>query len=177
MNMTQQFSLMLPANIDGNTFIRFALFDTFRLKGRWKAPVLFASIMTAFSIICFAVKNTHEQAQLLGIVLLAAGLVLPSVWFLMYMYSVRIQIKRNALSPRKTQYYVQLMEDTIKVMKDSDEIEYSWNEVYKAFRVKGCTYLYMSENRAYLLPKCDESDEAWEIITGSLSGEKVKDLR
>ena len=75
-------SLTMTANIDGNTFIRFALFDTFRLKKRWKSPVTFAAIMTGFAVICFAVRKTHDQAPLLGTVLLAAGLVLPAGGFM-----------------------------------------------------------------------------------------------
>ena len=177
MDKNRQHFLTIAAAIDGNTFIRFALFDTFRLKSRWKAPAMFAFVMTVLSVVCFSVKDTHEQAPLLGTVLLAVGLLFPSVWFLMFMVSVRSQVKKNALSARKAQYYVLLIFDGVKVTKGSDEVEFSWSDISMAYRVKGCIYLYINEQRAYLLPKCDDSDEAWEIITGSIPESRAKDLR
>lgn len=169
-------SLTMTANIDGNTFIRFALFDTFRLKKRWKSPVAFAAIMTGFAVICFAVRKTHDQAPLLGTVLLAAGLVLPAVWFMMYMFSVRNQVKKNGLSERKAQYFVLLGEEKIKVVKGQEEVTHAWDEVYTAYRVKGCIYLYMSLNRAYLLPDCDDTERAWETIAAHIPQGKLKNL-
>lgn len=170
-------SLTMTANIDGDTFIRFAVFDTFRLKKRWRSPAAFAAIMTGFAILCFAVRKSHAQAALLGTVLLAAGLVLPAVWFMMYMFSVRNQVKKNGLSERKAQYFVLLSEDKIKVVKGQEEVTHAWEEVYTAYRAKGCIYLYMNLNRAYLLPDCDNTEQAWAIITAQIPPEKVKNLR
>ena len=81
--------LTIPATIDSSDFVSFALFDTFRRKKRWKMPLLFAIIMSAFAIVCFAMRKTRAQATLLGTVLLSIGLVLPLVWFLWFLNSVK----------------------------------------------------------------------------------------
>ena len=170
-------SVTIPATIDGSVFTRFALFDTFKMKKRWKNPLIFTLIMTGFAIICFAVKNTHEDAALLGGVLLACAFVLPAVWYFMFMLSVRGQIKKNGLSATKAQYFVMLKEEKIRVVKDKEEIEHDWADAYMAYRVKGCIYLYVSTARAYLMPDGKDSEAAWEIISQCLPKEKLCDRR
>ena len=169
--------LTIAATIDRRDFVRFALFDTFRRKRRWKNPLLFACIMSAFSIVCFAAQKTHEQAALLGTVLLSIGLVLPLVWYLLFLSSVKAEAKKHALSRTKAQYFTLLGQENIKVVRDKEEAVFSWTDLHAAFRVKGCIYLYVSLTRAYLLPECDDSDAAWNLITSHLPSEKTEDLR
>ena len=49
MSAALQEELLFLSNIDQEDFLRFALFDTFHVKKRWKTPVLFAVLMTAFA--------------------------------------------------------------------------------------------------------------------------------
>ena len=72
MSAVQQEGLLFPSMIDQKDFLRFALFDTFRIKKRWKTPVLFACIMSASAAVCFALRHSREQASLLGGVLLGS---------------------------------------------------------------------------------------------------------
>lgn len=170
-------SVTIPATIDGSVFTRFALFDTFKMKKRWKNPLYFTLIMTGFALICFAVRKTREDAALLGGVLLACAFVLPAVWYFMFMLSVRGQIKKNGLSETKAQYFVMLKDEKIRVVKGKEEIEHDWADATMAYRVKGCIYLYVSTARAYLMPDGKDTEAAWEMIRRCLPKEKITDCR
>ena len=165
--------LTMAGNIDGKVFTRFAFFDAFVRKKGWRNPVILAAIMTAFSVICFTAGRTREQGKLLGTVLLAVGLVLPCVWFGLFFFSVKQQVKINGLSPAKAQYFVTLFPERICVTKGEDRTEYTWEEVHMAYHVKGCIYLYVTPARAYLMPDCNDTKAAWEIISSCLPAEKV----
>ena len=176
--ITEQKALFtIPATLDSRDFMQFAMFNTFRLKKRWKSPVLFAVLMTVFAVICFAAAKTHPQGSLLGGILLSIGLVLPVVWFLLFLSSVKAETKKHGLSKTKAQYFTLLRQDSVKVVRGTEEAVFPWKDLFMAYRVKGCIYLYINPDRAYLLPDCDDSNLAWELICSSLSKEKQKDLR
>ena len=55
--------------------------------------------------------------------------------------------------------------------------EVSWDSIYKAFRKKGCIYLYVTPAKAFLLPskQADAPDyDVWEFIRDHLGREKCK---
>ena len=152
MSAVQQEGLLFPSMIDQKDFLRFALFDTFRIKKRWKTPVLFG-------------------------VLLGIGLILPIVWYLLFLSSIRNEARKLGLSKVKAAYSLLLRDDGVTVMRENEKAEYAWKDIHMAWRVKGCIYLYVLPTRAFLMPKLDESDEAWEIICLHLPESKWKDLR
>ncbi len=163
-------AVTMEGRIDRKTFRRFAMFDTFFVKKRWRSPALFALILSAFAAVCFMGRKTHEQAVLLGGVLLGVGLVLPLVWVGMYALSVSRQAKRMGLSADKTQYRVTLSPEKIHVEKGKETADFSWENIYRAWRRKGCIYLYVSPTRAFLLPDCEKTERAWALITSKLGG-------
>ena len=167
-------TLTIACKIDRKTFTRFAVYDTLIRKKGWRNPVLFALIMSAFAAVCFFVRKTHAQATLLGGVLLGVGLVLPIVWFGMFFASVRRQAKRSGLSPDTVQYTVTLSEEKIHVTKGKEAVDFQWQDVHLARREKGCIYLYVSPARAFLLPDCEETDRAWQLITSKLDPAKIE---
>lgn len=167
-------SLTLACKIDRQTFTRFAVYDTLKRKKAWRNPVLFALIMSAFAAVCFLVRRTHAQATLLGGVLLGVGLILPLVWFGMFFSSVRRQAVRSGLSPDKAQYYVTLNEEKIHVSKGKETADFQWQDAYLARREKGCIYLYVAPTRAFLLPDCEQTEQAWALITEKLEPGKVQ---
>ena len=169
--------LVFPSAIDQEDFLHFALFDTFRVKRRWRSPVFFTCMMSAFSALCFALRNSREQASLLGGILLAIGLILPSAWFLLYLSSVRKQAKALGLSKERTAYSIFFGENGLRIIRGEEAAEYAWKDLHMAWRVKGCIYLYVLPERAFLLPEREESDAAWHIICRSLPEQKRKDLR
>ena len=169
-------SVTVAANIDKRTFSRFAVYDTLGRQKRWRSPLLFALIMSAFALVCFLGFREREGARLLGGVLLGVGLILPLVWFGMFFASVNRQAKRSGLSPEKTQYLVTLAPEKIHVEKGKEAADFRWEDVHMARRVSGCVYLYVSPSRAFLLPEAAKgSDRAWEIITQKVEPAKVTD--
>lgn len=177
MSAAQQEELLFLSNIDQNDFLRFALFDTFHVKKRWKTPVLFVCLMTAFAAACFALRQSREQALLLGGVLLGIGLILPLVWYLWFLSSVKKEAGKLGLSKRHIAYSLLLRNDGVTVRREKEKAEYAWKSTFMARRVKGCIYLYVLPTRAFLMPKCEESDAAWDFICHHLPEAKCKDLR
>jgi len=167
-------SLTIPCNIDKRTFFRFAVYDSLGRKKGWRSPVLFALIMSAFAAVCFAGRETHAQATLIGGVLLGVGLLLPLIWFGMFFASVNRQAKQSGLSPSKSQYEVTLAPDKIHVTKGKEAADFAWDAVHLVYRDKGCIYLYVSPTRAFLLPDGEKTEKAWEILTARVAPEKIK---
>ena len=170
-------SVTVPARLDEKDFLRFGLFDTFRMKRGWKRPLSFACIMTAFAVVCFSFRSNREQASLLGWILLGIGLVLPLVWFLLYLSSVRREAKKLGLSKEKSQYETQLKEAGVTVTRGEEHAEFRWKDIHSAWRLRSCIYLYVRPDRAYLLPEDENADAAWETICRKLPEGRRKDLR
>ena len=173
MTKNQEKPLTMAGNIDGEAFMRFACFNAFVRNRAWRNPAIFAGIMVSFAIVCFIAGKTRSQGTLLGAVLLAVGIVLPVVWFALFFQSVKRQVKINGLSSTKAQYFVTLAPDEIRVAKGEERAQYSWDEVHMAYRVKGCIYLYVTPQQAYLMPDCADTENAWSLITSQLPAEKV----
>ena len=83
--------------IDAKTFRRFAYFDAFRLKKRYRKPAIFALLLLVFALLCFTALRGKPQAALIGGVLLAVGLLLPVAYFLSFALSVRAQETQKTL--------------------------------------------------------------------------------
>lgn len=161
-------TLTMACHIDTKTFVRFAAFDSLIRKKGWRNPLFFALILSAFAAVCFAGRETHAQALLLGGVLLGVGLILPLVWFGMFFASVRRQAKRLGLSRDRAQYTVALSPEKIHVEKGKEAADFAWAEVHMACRARGCLYLYVSPTRAFLLPECADTERAWALIAEKL---------
>lgn len=169
-----QTALTIAGNIDRAVFARFAAYDSLIRKKAWRNPLLFALILSAFAAVCFAGRETHAQATLLGGVLLGVGLVLPLVWFGMFFASVRRQAKRLGLSKDRAQYFVTLSPEKIHVEKGKEAADFDWAEVPLACRDRGCIYLYVGPKRAFLLPDCADTERAWALITEKLDQARVQ---
>ena len=157
----------VPVRIDAPTFRRFAYFDTFRRQKRWRSPLIFALILVVSSILCFLLRDRAEGGTMLGVVLLVIGLGLPAAYFLSFHLSVRTQIKRMGLTEPREVYTVALDQDGITVTAGKDELSRPWGELAEAWRVKGCTDLYVTPVKAYLLPDGQgtaDADAMWALI-------------
>ena len=57
--------------------------------------------------------------------------------------------------------------------------EYPWKDILYVYRIRRSTCLYVSVNRAYLLPISNqrEEDSRWTIISERVPPEKRRDLR
>lgn len=159
-------TITIPVKIDAKLFRDFAMFDTFRIKQRWKLPILFALIMLGFAILCFSRRQTAEQAVFMGSVLLAVGFGLPIAYFINFFKSVSLQIRKLRLAAPQPVYTVTLTEapDGIQVVtKNGETAQYRWDSIYGVYQGKNCAYLYVQNSRAYLLPDRDTADKSEEL--------------
>lgn len=181
-------SITIPVRLDAATFRKFATFDTMKRQKRWKSPAIFAGILMAFAIVCFAMNSRADQAVFIGSVLTIIALGLPGVWFGMFFRSLDAQAKAMNLHTARLTYTVKLTEgdhgtNGIQVTSPAGEnntAQFSWKDLYAAYRDTGCIYLYVSDRQAFLLP--DEqadvtADELWEYLKEHMGSENMHDCR
>ena len=161
-------TVTIPVRLDEKTFKRFARFDMFSLRRKWIRPVLFSAILIAFAFAALLIRK--EQSGMLAAVLLAVGIGLPVVYFGSFLSQVNMQSLQRKLKPARRVYTVTLRESGILVRNDQrreDPLEMDWSSIQKAFRRKGCIYLYVTPAKAFLLPdgQADVPDEeVWHYL-------------
>ncbi len=172
-------TITTKVRLDEKTFKRFSRFDMFRLRKRWRRPVLFALILVAFAAV--ALLTGKAQAGMIAAVLLVIGLGLPLVYFGTFFSQVNMQAEQRKLGNGRAVYTVKLDFDGVTVTNDQKAeppVTFKWSEAQAAFRVKGCVYLYVNAVRAFLLPDGQADvpdDEVWAYIAGHM-GDKAKSM-
>lgn len=175
---SQTDAITIPVTLDEKTFRRFACFDTLRLRRRWLWPAVFAAILTAFAVI--ALLSGKAQSGLIAAVLLSVGLGLPLVYFGTFFYQIHREAQRQKLKPSRRVYTVTLAEDGVHVtnnQKKEAELLVKWPDVKRAWRAKGCIYLYVHDVKAFLLPDGQASvstDALWDCLNQRMGSAKCK---
>ena len=164
-----QKTISIQVKMDKKILRSFALFDTFRLKKHWKRPAFFALIMLAFSAVCFFWPG-EKQSALLGGVLLAVGLLVPFSYVFMFLSQLSEKAKKLRLDPPRKVYSLSFSNECIHVandMKVQEDVRLEWQKMGAAFRVKNAIYLYMTRDKAFILPdgQADApAEELWAMI-------------
>ena len=174
-------SIYVPVSIDAACFRRFSYFETMHRQKRWRSPLLFALILTACAIICLIFQSRSEGSVLLGVVLLTLGSGLPIAYFSNFACSVRNQIKRMGIKKKaRNAYNIMLDDKGISITAQNEIMSYAWDQIAAAYRTSSDIYLYITLQRAYLLPngQATKGDDAlWEMISHHLPAAQVFDLR
>ena len=171
-------TVTIPVRLDEKTFKRFARFDMFSLRRKWIRPVIFSAILIVFAFAALLIRK--EQSGMLAAVLLAVGIGLPVVYFGSFLSQVNMQSLQRKLKPARRVYTVTLRESGILVRNDQrreDPLEMDWSSIQKAFRRKGCIYLYVTAAKAFLLPDGQATvpdPEVWQYLVNHLGNEKCK---
>lgn len=160
--------MKVEVRINEKDFMRFSWFDAFQHKKAWHRPAAFAAILGAAAAICFALHD-RRGAVLLGGVLLVVALGLPAAWFLSFYLSLRKQAQAAGLSGGKYAYTLELHDDDqgITVDKGAEHAAYSWEQVFHVYRSKTASYLYITPQRAFLIPHdCVKGggERLWELV-------------
>ena len=168
--------LHITVTLDGDTFRRFAWFDTMRLRRGWRRPVLFAAILGTCAAAAFAYAGTDANSVLLGVLLLAVGLGLPLVWVGMFARSVRRQVR--AMKLPRTVYNIDLTESGVTCWHTAGGAAAEttpWAQVYSAWRRPGAVYLYVQPGRAYLLPAAGAAgdEKLWAVLGAQLPADRL----
>lgn len=143
--------LTLEARVTPEVFREFAFFDTFRRQKRWRGPALFALIMGGFAAVCFALRESREQAVLIGTVLLVVGLGLPAAYVLSFYLSVRRREKALKAAGCPVAYRLRLEEEGLHVRQGEREERFPWEGMEGAWRLKRCLCVYVEGSRALSL--------------------------
>lgn len=172
----KQDTIRIPARITRPLFRRFAYFDAFYHQKHWQRPLVFALLMSGFSIPCFLLRS-RRGAVLLGGILLAVGLGLPLAYLLSFALSLNRQMKRMDLGGTRIAYTVSLGAGGVHVTDGAETADYPWESIHRVYRVSGCDYLYITPRRAFLLPHGDQADRVEALLESALPPEKRKALR
>ena len=170
--------IVIAVRLDEKTFKRFARFDMLTRRKQWVRPALFSLILIAFAVV--ALLTRKEQSGMIAAVLLAVGLGLPVVYIGTFLSQVNIQAVNNRLNPPRLVYTVRLDKDSLIVennQKKEETLCLPWRDVQRAFRGKGCIYVYVTPARAFLLPsgQADAPDAAvWDFLCRHMGREKCK---
>lgn len=174
-------TVILLNRISPEVFRAFALFDAFQRQKRWRAPLLFAAIFSAFAAVCLTLGRELPQSGLIGGVLLAVGLGLPLFYVMYFLFSVESQSKKLHLEQMRPVYTVKLDEKGLSVEQNGEKAFWPWEELSYAYRLSQCVCLYPLPQRAFLLPDGEDThrevDRAWAMALAHLGGEKTFDFR
>lgn len=160
--------MKIEVRLTEKEFIRFGWFDALRVKRAWRGPALFAAILGAAAALCF-ILHTRRGAVLLGGALLLVALGLPAAWFLSFGASLRRQAKAAGLSGEKHVYTLELQDDEtgITVGNGKEHAVYGWEQVFHVYRTQSVSYLYITPQRAFLIPHAcveDGPDALWALV-------------
>ena len=173
-------SITINVIINDKIFTKFSNFESFYRRKAYLTPLIFALILTVSAIIFLIMGWT-----LPGAVLLFIGLGLPAYRISRILRAINLQTKILDLKNPKTVYSLHLTEapDGIEVTNHGDgddPLYYKWNDIHGAYRVRGCVYLYVLPEKAYLLPDgqtAEGTDALILMLSKMLPTEKLHGFR
>ena len=173
--------MTIEVTLTEEIFRRFTMFDLLKRRKMWRSPVIFASILGAAAIVCFLMHHVRG-AVLLGGVLLLVGLGMPATYFSSFSSSLKKQILAYGLKRPQKVYTLILTEKAkgIRVTNEKEAADYEWKMVHHIYRDQDATYLFMTRERAFILPHfCIEEgeDELWRLISKKVDSLRCTDLR
>jgi hypothetical protein len=169
----------VPVTLDEKALRRFTVFDMLTVKRMWRSPLIFALMMSGFATVCFFMVGRAEGAALLGGVLLTVGLGLPILYAFRFARLVDAQVKRHGLTRPRLVYTLGFSREENGVFAENpggESARYEWARLSGAFRDSGCVYLYVTKNRAFILPENQANGgDLWALFTEMLPPEKLRD--
>lgn len=168
--------MKVEVRLNEKEFFRFSTFDVLRRRKLWRSPAIFAAILCACAVVCFLMRHVRG-AVALGIALLAAGIGIPAVYFLNFFLSLRRQARQEGLSPAKYVYTLQLDDagGGITVDNGHEHAVYPWGQVFHVYRSATASYLYITPQRAFLIPHdCvgGGADGLWSLFEARVPAER-----
>ena len=179
--MEQTGTIVIPVRLDEKTFKRFARFDMLSLRKQWVRPVVFSLILLAFAAAALLIGK--EQSGMIAAVLLIVGFGLPLIYFGSFFSQVNVQAVQSKLGTGKRVYTVTLTEEGLTVQNDQkmeETLRLAWKDTQKAFKNRGCVYLYVTPVKAFLLPDGQANtpdDEVWAFLVRHMGAEKCVERR
>lgn len=163
--------MTIQVYLNESQFRQFLIFNFLKHLKLYIRPVIFASILTVSAIICFLMYRV-EGAVLLGSILLVIGLGIPMVYFASFFVSLKKQVRLQNLDPPRLVYTLQFSDesDVLEISNDKESASYRWQDVFHAYYEDESIYLFITKDRAFLLPCAllEDRDKVWKSITAKL---------
>lgn len=161
-------SIDIHVKLNDKMFRRYCAFDTFRRQRRWYWPVLIGMLLITVSLAgLLGLVNLPESAS--G-VLMGLGIAVPMVIFGLYVIQIEAQIAQQRLKQAPAVYSLRLSAEGVRVTNDQKKeppVDLEWDRLWAAFRRPDCVYLYVSPERALILPDGQASvnrDMLWSFL-------------
>lgn len=167
--------MKIEVKLNEGEFLRFSRFDVLHHRKLWRSPAVFAAVLCASAAVCFLMHHIRGAVSL-GVVLLFAGIGIPGAYFLNFFLSLKKQARDEGLAEAKYVYTLELHEDGgIAVDNGREHAAYSWEQVFHAYRDANATYLYITPQRAFLIPHgCVKggADSLWKLLEDKLPAQR-----
>ena len=143
----------IHVRLDAATFRRYCAFDTFRRQRRWYWPVLIGMVLITVALA--GLLRLAPMSESAAGVLMGLGIAIPAVIFGLYVVQIEAQIARQGLKQAPAVYSLRLDAGGVRVTNDQKEeppVELGWDRLWAAFKRSDAVYLYVSPERAFILP-------------------------
>lgn len=156
--------IVIPVRLDAPTFRRYCAFDAFRRRRLWFVPVMAAMVL--FTVALAGLLKRIPLDETLSGVLAGLAILIPLMAFGLYCIQIEVQIAQSGLKDAPTVYTLALSPEGVRVSNTGEPVTLPWESLWAAFRRRDAIYLYARPERAFILPKKDQTpvDEAWSMI-------------
>ena len=158
----------IHVRLDAATFRRYCAFDNFRRQRRWFAPTMIGMVLITVALA--GLLNLIPLGDSASGILMGLGFAVPMVVFGLYIVQIEAQIAARGLKSAPSVYSLALEASGVTVTNDQKQeppVALSWDQFWAAFRRRDCVYLYISPDRALILPDGQASapgDEVWRFL-------------
>lgn len=171
----------IHVRLDARTFRRYCAFDTFRRQRRWYWPVLIGMVLITAALA--GLLGLVPMAESASGVLMGLGIAVPMVVFGLYVIQIEAQIALQHLKQSPAVYSLRLDDDGVRVTNDQKKeppVDIPWHRPWGAFRRSGCIYLYITPERALILPDDQASvpaDAVWAFLKKQMGDARCVERR
>lgn len=160
--------IFIRVRLGAGQFRSFCAFDTFRIKRRHLPALIVTVILLTLGVAALLFGNS-SSGTLAGI-LTGLALAVPMVLTGLYVIQIESQVSAQGLKASPEVYALRLGENGVTITgvhRSSGSAHLDWNSVWAAYRVRGAIYLYVSEERAFILPDGQANEDSariWDFL-------------
>lgn len=164
----------IHVHIDPGMFRRYCAFDTFRRQRRWYLPVMIGMVLITIAL--GGLLGLLPVSEAVAGVLMGLGIAVPVGIFGLYFIQIEAQIAAQHLKENPEVYFLRLNDNGVQINggQDQKSVEVPWERLWAAFRREDCVYLYVTPERALILPDGQTGvsrEELWRYLV-KMMGEK-----
>lgn len=163
--------IQIRVRLSARQFRAYCAFDTFRIKRR-HLPLLIATL-TLFTLGMGALLLIPRASTIAG-VLIGLAIAVPMVVLGLYVIQIETLIARQGLKTEPEVYAIRLNDAGVTVSglhRSGGSAEIPWPDLWAAYRDKGAVYLYVNEQRAFILPAGQanvDDDTLWSFLVAHM---------